>query len=95
MLILSRKTNESLVIEMEGMDEPVEIIVTELNANQVRLGIQAPNPEWGAMLAGGRQYIRYAWHITTLPGIALVLTLMSLTLVGDGVRDAMDPRMKR
>lgn len=59
------------------------------------LGVQAPNPEWGSMLAGGRQYLRYAWHITTFPGIALVITLMSLTLVGDGVRDAMDPRMKR
>ena len=59
------------------------------------LGVQAPNPEWGAMLSGGRQYIRYAWHITTFPGIALVITLMSLTLVGDGMRDALDPRMKR
>ena len=59
------------------------------------LGIQAPNPEWGSMLAGGRQYLRYAWHITTFPGIALVVTLMSLTLVGDGMRDALDPRMKR
>ena len=59
------------------------------------LGVQPPDPEWGAMLAGGRQYIRYAWHITTLPGVALVITLMSLTLVGDGVRDALDPRMKR
>ena len=59
------------------------------------LGVQAPNPEWGAMLAGGRQYLRYTWHITTIPGIALVITLMSLTLVGDGLRDAMDPRMKR
>ena len=59
------------------------------------LGVQAPDPEWGAMLSGGRQYIRYAWHITTFPGIALVITLMSLTLVGDGMRDALDPRMKR
>ena len=59
------------------------------------LGVQAPNPEWGSMLSGGRQYIRYAWHITTFPGIALLITLMSLTLVGDGLRDALDPRMKR
>jgi peptide/nickel transport system permease protein len=59
------------------------------------LGVQAPDPEWGSMLAGGRQYLRYAWHIATFPGIALVITLMSLTLVGDGVRDALDPRMKR
>ena len=59
------------------------------------MGVQPPNPEWGTMLAGGRQYLRYAWNITTFPGIALVLTLVSLTLVGDGVRDALDPRMKR
>ena len=59
------------------------------------LGVQAPNPEWGAMLAGGRKYLRYAGHITTFPGIALVITLISLTLVGDGMRDALDPRMKR
>ena len=59
------------------------------------LGVQAPDPEWGGMLARGREYIRYAWHIATFPGIALVITIMSLTLVGDGVRDAMDPRMKR
>jgi len=59
------------------------------------LGVQPPNPEWGTMLAGGRQFLRYSWHITTIPGIALVITLMSLTLVGDGLRDALDPRMKR
>ena len=59
------------------------------------LGVQPPDPEWGTMLATGRQYIRYAWHITTIPGIALMITLMSLTLVGDGIRDALDPRMKR
>ena len=59
------------------------------------LGVQPPAPEWGSMLAGGRQYLRYASHITTFPGIALVITLMALTLVGDGVRDALDPRMKR
>jgi len=59
------------------------------------LGVQPPDPEWGSMLAGGRDYIRYAWHYTTFPGIALVLTVMSLTLIGDGMRDALDPRMKR
>ena len=59
------------------------------------LGVQPPRPEWGSMLAGGRQYLRYAWHITTFPGIALMITLMSLTLVGDGMRDALDPKMKR
>lgn len=59
------------------------------------LGVQPPNPEWGAMMTNGRQYLRVAWHITTIPGIALVLTIVALTLVGDGMRDALDPRMKR
>ena len=59
------------------------------------LGIQPPAPEWGSMLASGRQHLRDAWHIATFPGIALVVTLISLTLVGDGLRDALDPRMKR
>ena len=59
------------------------------------LGVQPPSPEWGSMLSGGRQYLRVAWHITTIPGLALVVTIIALTLVGDGVRDALDPRMKR
>ena len=59
------------------------------------LGVQPPDPEWGGMLATGRQYLRFAPHISTFPGIALTITLMALTLVGDGLRDALDPRMKR
>ena len=59
------------------------------------LGIQPPAPEWGAMLAAGREHLRNAWHVATFPGIALVITLISLTLVGDGLRDALDPKMKR
>ena len=59
------------------------------------LGVQPPDPEWGTMLSKGREYLRYAYHIATYPGIALTITLMSLTLVGDGMRDALDPRMKR
>lgn len=59
------------------------------------LGIQPPDPEWGALLAAGREYIRDAWWITTFPGLVLMLTIIALTLVGDGMRDALDPRMKR
>ncbi len=59
------------------------------------LGVQQPNPEWGTMLNSGRQYLRQAWHMSTFPGIALTITLMALTLIGDGLRDALDPRMKR
>lgn len=60
----------------------------------IGLGVQAPNPEWGAMLASGREFIRDAWHITAFPGVAIVITIIALTLVGDGLRDALDPRMK-
>ena len=61
----------------------------------IGLGVQAPNPEWGAMLASGRNVIRDAWHVTAFPGIAIVITIIALTLMGDGLRDALDPRMKR
>src|SRR5690625_2835811 len=59
----------------------------------IGLGVQPPDPEWGAMLASGRAFIRDAWHITAFPGLAIVTTIIALTLVGDGLRDAMDSRM--
>lgn len=59
------------------------------------LGVQAPAPEWGAMLSAGQQYLRNQPYLTIFPGIAIVVTVISLTLMGDGLRDALDPRMKR
>lgn len=58
------------------------------------LGIQPPTPEWGAMLSNARVYIRDAWHVTVIPGLGIMLTILSLNLMGDGLRDAMDPKMK-
>lgn len=58
------------------------------------LGIQPPKPEWGAMLSGARQYIRDYWHMTTFPGLAIMLTIYALNVLGDGLRDALDPRLK-
>ena len=58
------------------------------------LGVQPPVPEWGAMLSAGRQYIRDYWHVVTFPGIAIMLTVFSLNVFGDGLRDALDPRLK-
>lgn len=60
----------------------------------IGLGIQPPTPEWGSMLSGGRQYIRYAWWVCAFPGIAIMLTILSLNLLGDGLRDALDPKLK-
>lgn len=58
------------------------------------LGIQPPTPEWGSMLSNGRQYIRVAWWVCTFPGIAIMLSILSLNLLGDGLRDALDPKLK-
>ncbi len=60
----------------------------------IGLGVQPPIPEWGAMLSAGRQYIRDYWYIVTFPGVAIMLTIFSLNLFGDGLRDALDPKLK-
>jgi peptide/nickel transport system permease protein len=70
-------------------------ILTISGLGFIGLGVQPPNPEWGAMLASGRAFIRDAGHITALPGAAIVITIIALTLVGDGLRDAMDSRMSK
>jgi peptide/nickel transport system permease protein len=58
------------------------------------LGSQPPVPEWGRMLSEGRQYLREQWWIATFPGLAIMLTVLALNMLGDGLRDALDPRMK-
>ena len=58
------------------------------------LGIQPPVPEWGAILSNARTYIRDAWHITVIPGCMILLTILALNIVGDGLRDALDPKLK-
>lgn len=58
------------------------------------LGAQAPNPEWGAILSNGRAYIRTAHHLTTYPGLAILLMVLGFNLLGDGLRDALDPKSR-
>ena len=58
------------------------------------LGSQPPTPEWGRMLSEGRQYLREQLWISTFPGLAIVLTVLALNMLGDGLRDALDPRLK-
>lgn len=58
------------------------------------LGIQPPIPEWGAMLSNARTYIRDSWHITVIPGMGIMLTILALNVIGDGLRDALDPKLK-
>jgi dipeptide transport system permease protein len=59
------------------------------------LGAQPPTPEWGTMLAGALQYYQRAWWVLTFPGISILLTVLAFNLFGDGLRDALDPKLKR
>ena len=59
------------------------------------MGAQPPTPEWGAMLANALQFIQRAWWVVTFPGLAILLTVLAFNLAGDGLRDALDPKMKR
>jgi dipeptide transport system permease protein len=59
------------------------------------LGAQPPTPEWGTMLSDALQFIQRAWWVVTLPGIAILFTVLAFNLMGDGLRDALDPKLKR
>ncbi len=59
------------------------------------LGAQPPTPEWGTMLADAREFIRRAWWVMTFPGLAILMTVISFNLMGDGLRDALDPRLRK
>ena len=58
------------------------------------MGVQPPLPEWGTMLASARDYIESAWWVVTLPGLTILLSVLAINLVGDGLRDALDPKLK-
>jgi len=61
----------------------------------IGLGAQPPTPEWGTILSRGRYYIRTAWWLTTFPGLAIVATVLAWVFIGDGVREAIDPRYRK
>ena len=69
-------------------------IMATASLSFIGLGVQPPKPEWGSMLSGGRAYIRDQMYIVMFPGIAIVLAILSLNLIGDGLRDALDPKLK-
>ena len=70
------------------------VIITAASLSFLGLGIQPPMPEWGAMLSEGKEYIRYLPHLVIFPGLSIMITVLSLNLLGDGLRDALDPRLK-
>ncbi len=70
-------------------------IITASGLSFLGLGAQPPIPEWGAMLASGRNYLRAASWVSTIPGLAIMAVVFGFNVLGDGLRDAMDPRMKK
>jgi ABC-type dipeptide/oligopeptide/nickel transport system permease subunit len=70
-------------------------IITESGLSFLGLGPPPPTPVWGSMIAEGRNFIVMAPHISTIPGIALMVTIVGLNLLGDGLRDTLDPRLRR
>lgn len=86
--------NSLAPIIVQGTLGVANAILTIASLSFVGLGVQAPTPEWGAMLSNARSYMRESWHITVIPGIAIMLAILSLNLMGDGLRDALDPKLK-
>lgn len=70
-------------------------IISASSLSFLGLGVPAPDPEWGSMLSSGRRFIRGYPHMTLFPGIAIMVTVLALNLLGDGLRDALDPRLKK
>ena len=69
-------------------------IITGSALSFLGLGIRPPAPEWGNMLAEGREFLRYAWWVAFFPGLAIMLAVLAINLLGDGLRDALDPRLR-
>jgi len=71
------------------------VIVLEATLSFLGAGIPPPNPSWGVMVADGRALIASAWWVSTFPGLAILLVVLSVNLVGDAIRDLLDPRLRR
>src|SRR4029078_10364971 len=71
-----------------------QMIIAESALSFIGLGVQPPTPSWGSMINKGREYITTAWWLTLYPGLAMTLTVMALGMLGDAVRDLMDPHMR-
>jgi peptide/nickel transport system permease protein len=71
------------------------VIISEASLNFLGVGVQSSVPTWGGMLADGREFMRDAWWLATFPGVAISIVVLGVNLLGDGLRDALDPRLRR
>ncbi|MEM4782385.1 MAG: ABC transporter permease, partial [Halalkalicoccus sp.] len=68
-----------------------KVVLATAGLSFLGLGAQPPTPEWGTMIASGRDYLQTAWWLVNVPGLAIMATVLGFTLLGDGIRDALDP----
>ena len=70
-------------------------IISASSLSFLGLGVPVPSPEWGALLSAGRQYLRTNSYLTFFPGLAILVTVLALNMLGDGLRDALDPKLRK
>ncbi len=87
--------NASAPIIVQATLNVASAILSAAGLSFVGIGIEPPTAEWGSMLNAGKAYIRTNWNVITFPGIAIVITIYAINLFGDGLRDALDPKLKR
>jgi dipeptide transport system permease protein len=80
--------------DRSGHPEFLSAILDAAALGFLGLGVQPPTPEWGTMLASARDYIERAWWVVSLPGLTILLSVLAINLMGDGLRDALDPKLK-
>ena len=89
--IIPNSLGPIIVVSTQGI---ANLMLTASSLSYLGMGIQPPNPEWGAMISEAREFLRSDPYMCIIPGIVIVLTTLSFNLLGDGLRDAMDPRLK-
>lgn len=86
--------NISTTVIVVGTFEIARIFLLESAVSFLGLGVQPPTPSWGTMIADGRSYIYEAWWVATVPGLAIVLSVLAFNFLGDGLRDVLDPKSR-
>ena len=82
-------------IIVQATSQMAYAILSIASLSFIGLGVQPPTPEWGSMLSAARPYMRVYQHMVFPSGLAILLTVFSLNMLGDGLRDALDPRLKK
>ncbi len=93
-LLFHLRPNVTASIIVLASLEVARMIISEASLSFLGLGVQPPNPSWGGMVADGRNYLASAWWISTFPGIAIAATVLGINLLGDWLRDVLDPYLR-